>query len=145
MGWDKEAGSPKVTKRELRPAVGPLAKLPGKDNFSTKAVAPSNTFFNTVALWNQSQTIFGAQSLPLPSFEAQYLKLEKTPLLDNPSKGRTLGELKLNTQLGVTDQTDSAFPDWRKVVVVTGDHRGKVGWLQRDALSYRETETKGKR
>ena len=91
--------------RELRPAVGPLAKLPGKDNFSTKALAPSTTFFETVALWNQTKTTLGAQSFPLPSFEAQYLKLEKIPLLDRPDKGNTLGNLKLNTQLGVTDQT----------------------------------------
>ena len=144
-GWDKEAGSPKVTKRELRPAVGPFAKLPGKDNFSTKALAPSTTFFETVALWNQTKTTLGAQSFPLPSFEAQYPKLEKIPLLDRPDKGNTLGNLKLNTQLGVTDQTDRAHPDWRKVVVVTGDLRGTVGWLKKDALSYRETETKGKR
>jgi hypothetical protein len=144
-GWDKEAGSTKVTKRELRPAVGPSVNLPGKDNFSTKALAPSTTFFDTVALWNQSKTMLGAQSFPLPSFEAQYVKLEKSPLLARPDERKTLGDLKLNTQLGVTDQTDPAHPDWRKVVVVTGDLRGTVGWLKKDALSHRETETKGKR
>ena len=139
-GWLVESHQKRTASRDR-----PVGKTPGKDSFSTKALAPSTTFFDTVALWNQTRTILGAQSFPLPSFEAQYLKLEKTPLLDRPDKGNTLGNLKLNTQLGVTDQTDPTHPDWRKVVVVTGDLRGKVGWLKKDALSYRETETKGKR
>jgi hypothetical protein len=119
-GWKKSADEKKATPIEfLRYS---------KD-------VPSSEFKQAAELWNASKTSEGKDTIDLPLTSGMYTSIKKGQLMDKPSKGRSLGNLDLNTRLEVTEQTDPKFPDWGNVIVIDGPLTGKVGWVQRGILS----------
>jgi hypothetical protein len=143
-GWTKKSSEEKATLIEFQAASHGIS---GKAESVAKQAAPSPAFFEAVEKWNQSKNTAGEPSIPLPGFADKFIK-NKADLVDD--KGKSLGKLDVNTQVG-SDGTKRQ--DWTKVVVISGAQTGKagwaqtgkVGWVKTDNLSDRETEVKQKK
>lgn len=130
-GWKKNANEKKHTQIEFVRV--------SKD-------VPSPEFKQAAELWNASKTSKGEETIDLPLTSGLYTNIKKGQLMDKPAKGKSLGNLDLNTRLEVTEQTDPTSPGWGNVIVVEGPLMGKVGWVQNKILSpYITPELKPKK
>ena len=106
--------------------------------------APSSVFSEAAKLWNQGSTSEGKPTIALPiGLPTTYYK--DTPLWDSPDQLKKVADLAKDTRLGLTERLDPKQRVWWiSVIVVSGPHIGKKGWL-RGADIYWETEAKPKK
>jgi hypothetical protein len=111
-----------------RPRKIPLA--------ATASPLPGGSVFKTIAgLWDRSKTSGGAQTEHLPTVEVKYTT-KKTHVVVDPAKSSARGgfDLDINTQVEVTEAKDPTNKGWQHIIVTSGTHRGKMGWVS-DTLS----------
>jgi Domain of unknown function (DUF4157) len=125
-GWIKDAGG---NMRKLR-----LTRV-SEDR-------PSQKFTHASLVWNQSTTMTGRKSIPLPVVSRQYTHAPGTSLVANPSEPMTsyIALLQKNTKLQVIDQGlghqfNMQHDKWWKVAVLDKTHKGRVGWVRKAYLS----------
>jgi hypothetical protein len=83
---------------------------------------------------------FPTVNLPFPDVTTSQ---QHTPLWDSPD-GKRVADLAAGTGLGRTERVDPKQRVWWTfVIVLSGPHRGKQGWL-REVDIYRGTEAKAK-
>ena len=98
---------------------------------------------------NESKTLLGKETIPLPIVTGQYTRTEGVSLVSDPSRDQqtSIGQLEKNTRLEVTDKgtaepfnTTEEGKNWWKVTIVDGTYIGKVGWVRQADLSDTKTE-----
>jgi hypothetical protein len=125
-GWKKDAD-------------GHFTKLPLM--LGSKDV-PSRVFGRASELWNISETSQGEKHIPLPVGNVQFSKTQGVLLVNDPLQSvlTFIGELEKNTRLQVLD-TGYGKPfnkpedELRRVIVLKGPLKGKVGWVHKADLS----------
>jgi hypothetical protein len=92
--------------------------------------SPGPDFLEAARLWSISKTRQGEPTIHLPTVAVKYTT-KKTKLVDDPAniRGKSLAVLDINTVVQVTEKTDPAHKAWDNVVVVSGAHAGKIGWV----------------
>jgi hypothetical protein len=145
-GWTKAAGENQPHKKPFQPGGRqPSKPIDKSGDFESKSSAPSSEFADIAHLWNQSTSSIGEKSIPLPEFEDKFIKTKKTELLEKPEKGKKIGELDVNTQVGAIQSSEGEAAALQKVIVVSGKFAGRVGFVKKDALADRETDPTPKR
>jgi KOW motif len=107
---------------------------------SPASYVPSGAVFVDAArLWDASNTSRGEPTIHLPTVAVMYTT-KTTKLVDDPAKPTKKGaiELDINTRVEVTERIDPAHKTWQNVMVVSGTHAGKTGWVG-ERLSSSET------
>ncbi len=132
-GWEKDSDG-RVTRLPLTLASSDV---------------PTSVFVRASQLFNESKTLQGKETIPLPIVTGQYTRTEGVSLVSDPSRDQQtlIGQLEKNTRLEVTDKgtakpfnTTEEGKNWWKVTIVDGTYIGKVGWVRRADLSDTKTE-----
>ena len=119
-GW-KRAEKQKPNKIPLAPTASPL---------------PGGSLFKTIAgLWDKSKTSGGEKTEHLPTVDVKYTT-KKTQVVLDPEKPKAKGgfDLDISTQIQVTEAKDPTNKGWQHIIVTSGTHRGRTGWVS-DPLS----------
>jgi hypothetical protein len=108
-------------------------------DFTTRsATEPSPTFLEAARLWNASKTSQGAPSIALPIHGLQ--TVSATQLWDSPERKKKIATLPKGTPLAQSSMREVSifsreFWRWARVVVTSGQHAGKTGWVLEADLS----------
>lgn len=90
-------------------------------------------FPEAARLWNVSKTGQTQQTQPviqLPIVAVRYTTTKSKLVSDPANPAKNPLTLDSNTAVEVTERTDPAHKDWQNVVVVSGLHAGKMGWIK---------------
>ena len=104
-------------------------------DFTTRSSAqPSPAFLEAARLWNASRTSEGAPSIKLPVDGLQTAS-ENTPLWDSPDGKKKIATLPKGTPLAQVSMREipmlsRQFWLWARVVVTSGRHARKTGWVR---------------
>lgn len=103
---------------------------------------PSLTFRRASMMWAQAKTSKGEETIPMPVAVSRYTNTHGVLLVTDPSQAvlTFIGKLKKNTRLQVIDigfgkPFNKEKDEWRKVTVLDGAYKGKVGWVLEADLS----------
>ena len=98
----------------------------------TAQPVPGGTLFKRVAdLFGASKTSSNQATDRLPTVARQYTTRDHTQLVADPSRLRAKGaiDLPINTQVELTETPDPTKKNWKNVIVISGRHAGKMGWI----------------
>lgn len=97
---------------------------------------PSAIFMEAARLWNVSQTSDGEDTIDLP-LDTPTIQT-KAVLWDGPDKRKKLADLAKGTRVGRMAQKDPKNRSgWTGVIVISGAHVGKTGWIAEGDLVAR--------